>query len=441
MKESTRNIAVGITMIAGLIGVAILLSLFGYIPAMVERGYKIRVALVNASGLSIGSVVKLNGIPIGKVIDVEMADKTQGGVVATCRINENVALPAGVRISVQSQLLGGSAYLGMDTSHLVNRPQEIDADIARLKGQIEEINKLTDIADHERDRMRRARQRDINRLIEDRRNAEIREREIAARKWRELLPMDGTAVLRGDIASPASQFAAELEQALHGPLDDLKELLSKPMGDFGDIKGDFQKLAGKVDKLSDEWTKVGENVNQLIGPRSAADVDAGKAEGNLASAVQRADSTVKDLQKQIDTLSKEMTALSQEWKAVGTNLRQLTDARNPADVDSGKQPANIATILARADSRMKELETTIAESNKALKRYADLADDVSKEVTRAGKLIEEVRSGEGTAGKLVKDPALYNNLNDAVTRANSVMVELKLMIEKFSKEGVPIQLP
>ena len=51
---------------------------------------------------------------------------------------------------------------------------------------------------------------------------------------------------------------------------------------------------------------------------------------------------------------------------------------------------------------------------------------------------EKADRGDGSIGKVLNDPALYNNLNDALERMKQALKELQLLIQKWKKEGVPV---
>ncbi|MCX5658309.1 MAG: MCE family protein, partial [Planctomycetota bacterium] len=114
MTERLRNIAVGLTAIAGLVGLGILLLLFGSLPTMLERGYSVRVELPSAGGLSRGNRVRFAGIDVGAIVSVDFLTTPRPGVVAVARIAQDVVLREGVTARVQSPLIGGSPTLEFD---------------------------------------------------------------------------------------------------------------------------------------------------------------------------------------------------------------------------------------------------------------------------------------------------------------------------------------
>lgn len=184
----------------------------------------------------------------------------------------------------------------------------------------------------------------------------------------------------------------------------------------------------------------------------------------------------------LNRVADDFNALSREWTMVGSNIRRLTNPDvTPEQVDAGEEVANLATVMARADKRMAELEqvlggideyvnddelrddikTTVANAREmtgkvmqtveslrgdisggvdALKKsYVALADDLSKAVASTQKLVDQMSEGEGTVGKMVNDPKLYDNLNDAAERLNVALDEIRLLVEKWKKEGLPVQ--
>lgn len=109
MTERKRNVIVGLTTLAGLVGLIGLLLLFGWLPAMLQTGYVVRIQLPKAAGLHEGSRVTYSGIDIGTVTDVALEPPPGTGVVATALIREEVLIPAEAEVTVTERLIGGGA--------------------------------------------------------------------------------------------------------------------------------------------------------------------------------------------------------------------------------------------------------------------------------------------------------------------------------------------
>ncbi len=350
MTERSRNVVVGITALSGLVGLAVLLLLFGYLPAFVEQGYHMRVVLKNAGGLATGSRVYLDGIPVGRVTRIiHHIGTREGPILVTIIIHPTVDIPRGATVSVeQLQILGGAASLAFDTSAI--NPEA--PDYARLVAP-----------------------------------------------W----PKDGSAEVAGQVQTVMSQFSANLKSVF--PTQS------------------FEELAKSAQQLTQEWTEVGKNLRLLTNPATPAEVDAGKAGPNLASVLARADARLRQLQVTIDGLNKWVndTQLREDIRKTAANASVLTGRLN--------------TTAQKADQLIDSARTDV---DQLTKRYLAVADDLSATVTSARKTLEEARSGKGTLGKLMSDPALYDNLNDSIIRLGQALDQVRLLIEKIKTEGLPV---
>ncbi len=330
MTDRIRNIVVGLTALAGLVGLMYMMLLFGYVPRWVQGGYRVTIELPHAGGIGEGTLVYLQGIEVGRVRSVELMDPPTRGVVATVVIDDDRHLSEGVRAVVNQPFFTGSASLTLDLSQV---PPDAKP-----------------------------------------------------------LPTDGSAVIPGGVPDGAA-----------GLLGDVGAAFAEPVAQLN-------RLADSLEQLSGQWTEVGRNINLLVEPRSTDDVDNGKATGNLATVVVRADHRLTELRTVLDGMNQWVndTQLRDDIRAAASNARSLTR----------KLDENIDGLT---------------------RRYFAVADDLSKAIGSMQKLLDQTHEGKGTIGKLLNDPALYNNLNDAAQRVGGVLDELKLLIEKWKAEGLPVQ--
>jgi phospholipid/cholesterol/gamma-HCH transport system substrate-binding protein len=184
----------------------------------------------------------------------------------------------------------------------------------------------------------------------------------------------------------------------------------EPAADFTQIAEQVAELAESFDTLSREWTLVGENINQLVEPRQIQTVDAGDIAGNLATIMARADTRLAELELAIDGFNQYVNdpELRDDVRATAANARQVSQRFNDS-VESLRD------------------------------KYVAVADDLSAAVQTMKSLAEKTLSGGGTFGKMINDPALYENLNDASERLNAAIDEARLLVEKWKAEGLPVQ--
>ncbi len=320
MKESTVRLIVGATTIAGIVGLAWLMSEIGGLSQKFEGGYRVTIHMPTAGGLHADSRVLYNGIDIGRIESVALQTPPDVGVVAVAIITEpDVQLPDDVSITARFlSMLGGSAV----------------AEFSREPGPVAEY-----------------------------------------------LATDGLAVVDG-----------------------------QPAMDFSEVANQMARLTDQFQGLSSEWTLVGENINLLVGQRSTGEVDDGDAMGNLATVLARADQRLAELRTAIEGVNQYV------------NDEELRD-------DVRSTAANARELSQRFNDSLDTLRT----------RYVAVADDLSSVVQSMQKLTDKTLEGGGTFGKMMSDPALYENLNDASQRLKAAIDDVRLLVEKWKAEGLPVQ--
>jgi len=336
MTEAQRNTAVGVTVLGGLVSLAALLVLFGYVPDALNPRYRVTIAVPNAAGLSAGSSVTYRGIGVGQIRSIDLrTDTPERGVEIVAMIQQDVALPAELHAEVHT-----NAFLGGSRLVLAENDQ--------LSG--------------------------------------------------DTLPTDGSAQLDGRVLSPFDSIGGNLAQELTEPLSKVGQLIDR------------------YDAMAAEWREVAVNLRALTDARSPDQVDAGDGPATLATILARADQRMAELKQAIAGINQYVNdeQLRDDVKTTVANARDMTDAGRAA-VDK------------------------ITDSVQALqKRYVTAADDLSAAVDSARQLLDQARKGDGTAGKLLKDPALYDNLNDSAQRLNLVLQRLELLFDKWRDEGVEL---
>ena len=113
MREGTRNFLVGLVSIIALVGLAVLLFLFGELKPIFRPEYPITVNLNEAGGLREGGVVDLNGVAIGTIRSVEIQENPQYPVRVVAAVSETIAVPSTVKPVVVAALIGGSSMLSL----------------------------------------------------------------------------------------------------------------------------------------------------------------------------------------------------------------------------------------------------------------------------------------------------------------------------------------
>jgi len=356
MTDRFRHVLVGITALCGVVGLAALLMLFGYVPGWLEGGYEIRIHMAEASGLNAGSRAKLHGIDVGGVKRIDLQQPVGKGVLVTVNIKDKYSIPADVRTTVSQSLLGGSPALELDATHLAGKDDLV------------------------------------------------------------MLPRDGSAVIEAKLASLTNQVTEQIKNALDGPTKDLN------------------RLVNAFELLATEWASVGKNINDLTSPRSPADVDGsnGAKLANMTTVLARADQRLADMKQVLDGINSVVNdpKMRDDLKLTLTNLKDAS--ANIKDVSTDAK-----TLVAKTGENVDEfVESARGNLDQLTKRYVAVADDLSGAILSMRKTIDTAREGDGTMAKLLNDPSLYNNLNDSVKKLDSALVDMKLLIQKWEKEGI-----
>lgn len=141
MRERIRNVLVGACTIGALGGASLLLFLFGEIEPFLTPRWSIQVAMNEAGGLRKGSLVTVNGVPVGAVDSVRFWGDRDQPVLITAMIEKDVRIPDPSVPSVQASLLGSGARLEFTAQlPLADPPRNYATDSAQpLRGRVQSI--------------------------------------------------------------------------------------------------------------------------------------------------------------------------------------------------------------------------------------------------------------------------------------------------------------
>lgn len=137
---------VGLCAIGAVSGLAALLVRFKEITPLFERNYQVPMRANTAMGLRVGSQVLLEGVPIGEVKTVDVRPSEALPVVLTLSLNDQHDVPATVRPTVSSGLLGGGSRIDLRLRDGASRepidranPVTLEGRFTSIPDQMEEI--------------------------------------------------------------------------------------------------------------------------------------------------------------------------------------------------------------------------------------------------------------------------------------------------------------
>ncbi len=254
------------------------------------------------------------------------------------------------------------------------------------------------------------------------------------------IPVDApVSVERGLIGDSSLEFGVRAGMTRGEPVQNGGRMVADASGSFFDrlaesIQGPLNRLtasADKFDELAETWAETGRLVNGLLRPRTPAEVDAGEP-ANIASVVARLDgvgasaeawlrdeslrSGVKDTIARAGSVLADMQTFLEAWTATADSVdetaQKIGSAAENVDAQAVTLAREASAVLRRMDAAAGEFERTLM----------------------------AVNAGEGTAGQLARNPDLFNSMNSAARRLETVLTELTLLVQQMKAEGVKIKL-
>jgi phospholipid/cholesterol/gamma-HCH transport system substrate-binding protein len=107
----TTQFIVGIFAILGIVALVILSVSLGKISLIPPPGYTLYASFDNISGLKVGDQVQLDGVPIGKVVQIELKDYRAR---IAMRVNQGVQIDEGAIAACKTSGLIGDKYVSIE---------------------------------------------------------------------------------------------------------------------------------------------------------------------------------------------------------------------------------------------------------------------------------------------------------------------------------------
>lgn len=109
MKEHTRNIAVGMTVIVALIMLGWMILVFAGLPQIFQTGYTIRLTSDSTHDVHEGDAVHLAGMRVGRIMKIDFTDgDPRKGVTFIARIKGSKSIPGNATAYVYTRGFGGA---------------------------------------------------------------------------------------------------------------------------------------------------------------------------------------------------------------------------------------------------------------------------------------------------------------------------------------------
>lgn len=438
MNETSNRlrVAIGFFVLASLIALAVLITLFGGFPSYLRPAETYTIIFDNAQGVAPGTPVLRSGVRIGEVRSVQLDNET-GKVRVVIAIDEGYTLRKGDRATLTRNLLGGDTSIAFVPP---DDPRKVDATSvepgAELPGSrapdasrlLEKTANLVVPAQETLDEMRKfvAQMNRMTPLMEQ----TLTEYRELGKTGNKIAPKIGESneELRELIRS-ARQAVPELRKTN----DAIRTLaqntnaavpeLRKTNALVQDLLRTAQKMAPELERTNEEarqairtWGRVGERASVLL---QANEEKITKSLEQLQRALTQANELLsKDNINDVRAIVKNSRLASERFESIARGADEaLRDSR---------------LALNQLTQTMRRLDTVLIDLQKATVPFGERSPGILKNLDESAAqlkstladfrdLMRVAARSDGTVQRLLGDPALYNNINDAACMVKHLM--------------------
>jgi ABC-type transporter Mla subunit MlaD len=200
----------------------------------------------------------------------------------------------------------------------------------------------------------------------------------------------------------------------------------------------FDKVAARADEFLAAATPVLRDMHELLQARAPAEVDrVGGPQGNLASALARADDALKHINSVLGDPGSQ------------SKIREAIDNFHQISVDGREVAASLKTAADEADTLVRDTRELVNQADESLERvdrelvgtlqgFQAVAESTNRVLTTIYDIASAIDRGEGTLGGLVRDSKLYEVLVITAERLAQTIEEARLLILEWQKGRIRV---
>ncbi len=443
MNEQAMKFRIGVFVLAALLLLAVLITLFGSFPRVLTRGNEYVVRFPQAPGVGPGTPVRRSGVRVGEVRRIDLDDET-GEVRAVILVERPHTIRKNEVPTIVHGLLGGDVsidFLPRRPDPDADRgPVEAGAELAGVP-QPTFTNLLTQAGDvlpttqETLNDIRKSVQRfeklaplmeetlkeyrDLGKATKEmvpdlkKTNDEVRE---LAKAVRETVPeVKKTTVAVGELAQTAKETFPELKKTndeVRKAATEVGELAKATRESIPDLK----KTNTEIQATLITWQKVGERVKLLV---ETNEKKIEETVDSLNRTLRRVGNVLNDEnQANLNLILRNVREGTQNLKSLSQNteefvkegqktMRRVGDAVGKTDEVLGNLQQATKPLAERGGSVVKNLDESTARLNEVL---ADVQA-----------LFKALDKSDGTLKRFLTDPSLYNRLDEIVCGVGRLM--------------------
>jgi phospholipid/cholesterol/gamma-HCH transport system substrate-binding protein len=442
-NEQSLTFRIGVFVLASIILLAILITLFGGSGSLFRAQDTYTVLFDYAPGVGPGTPVRRSGVRIGEVQKVELDDKT-GKVRVTIRIDRpHVLYQDDQPILVQGTLTGDT------TINFVQRPPEKKPEnnpaAAEPAHSQTEATPIQPVAFRTRSDARAGKQQGSGlRFL------------VAQAPPNQPLPANPPLPARSP-AKPGTVFQGVSQPNFSALLQEVSRMSQPAQAAFVEaerVLERFEKLMPLMEETMRVYRELGQSANTMIPDLRRSNEELQTTARNWSRLGERLDVLVQTNQdkliKTLDNLNDTVLRVAN----VFTEENQRNLAATLRNVSAGTQ--NLESISRNTEGLLKESRATVQRvsdsvtqadqvisnlqqatkpmaerSNAIMTNLDESAYKLNRTLTDVRELLHAVTQGDGTLRRLLFDPSLYNNLNDTVCMLARSMPRVDRILKDF----------
>ncbi|SFS55114.1 phospholipid/cholesterol/gamma-HCH transport system substrate-binding protein [Sulfitobacter marinus] len=396
-----------------LIGIFTLLSILGTLAffiwlasVQINKQYQTYgILFENVSGLDTSGDVLFNGISVGKVVGLKIADEDPSKVFATIEIEGDVPVRSDTVAQLQSQGVTGVAYISLSGGTPTAPPLVANADGWRMIP---------------------SRRSTVQTLVEDAPDILIEAKKLL--------------VQFQNLAGPENQ---EHVTNILRNIDTSSDRLDEALSDFSKISGTVRDATDQITRFTDRLDSIGAAVTttleQADSTLEAATVTFGTADKALTSSVAAIDSAK-------ETFDQAKALLSQQVPEILALVSQASAQANEAIADvqhrTGTTLDGFAQTAELLNARLIELETALEGANTAFTAVTEASDsfdhlvdgDGTLLVAEARVVLADAKTAIDAINAVVANdvPAITADIRSGVATANQAIEDVAAQLTGFT---------
>jgi phospholipid/cholesterol/gamma-HCH transport system substrate-binding protein len=455
MNERTMRFRIGAFVLASLLLLGALITLFGSVPTLFKRQHAYTVTFQDAPNISPGTPIRRSGVRIGQVSSLELDDET-----GEVRVHLLIDLHHTLRRNDQPTLVVG--LIGHDASiDLVPRQAGDQADLTavapgttvagvRQASVSTLLNRASEVVPTTQDtfnqiRLSLQRFERLAPLMEE----TLREYRDLAHTGREMMPE-----LRrtNDQVCGLAQAVRESVPGICATSDEVRELakavretvpqLCKTNEEIRELAQSLRETVPQFRRTNDEILATAHNFGEFANHLDALVVG---NQGRLNKAVDNLNETL----TRISTVFNEenqrnLAALLKNVKAGSENLESVTKDADAMLLEGREAMKKIGEAVVRADEALGNLQQATKpladRSTTIMKNLDEGSEKFNQLLSELRNLLHAVADGDGTLKKLATDPSLYNHVDEVAVmvarllpRLDRILHDVELFADKIAR--------